>query len=62
MAWDQRYRMLNEGEIIQHGDEVQVDKPFGWEPATQIGQPAPCPYYTSHRVYRRALEGEKKDG
>lgn len=62
MAWDQRYRRLDEGEIIQPGDEVEVDHPYGWKPATQIGKPAPDPAYTSHRVYRRALTGGKEDG
>lgn len=56
MAWDHRYRKLKFGEIIQEGDECQVDKPFGWKPANCIGQPAPDPAYTSHRVYRRLKE------
>lgn len=58
MAWDPKYRRLNEGEIIQPGDEVEVDKPYGWKPATQVGEPAPNPSYTSHRIYRRLKEVE----
>lgn len=59
--WD-RYRRLDEGEIIMEGDEVDVcndgwrDEPK-WVPATYgIGKPAPCPDYPSHRVYRRLKE------
>ena len=58
MAWDERYRRLNKGEIIQAGDEVDAcndgwrDEP-DWQPAKCIGQPAPDPQYPSHRVYRR---------
>lgn len=56
MSWDHRYRRLNEGETIMAGDEVQVDKPFGWKPASCIGEKAPSPLYTSHRVYRRRID------
>jgi hypothetical protein len=58
MAWDERYRMLKKGEIIQAGDEVDAcadgwrDDPV-WKPARCIGEPAPDPSYPSHRVYRR---------
>jgi hypothetical protein len=64
MAWDNRYRMLNEGEIIREGDEVLTDSHLGWQPAKHaIGQPAPCPYYTAHRMYRRARQlTETPDG
>lgn len=56
MEWDHRYRMLEEGEIIQIGDEVLTDSHLGWQAAKHaIGQPAPNPYYTAHRMYRRAL-------
>jgi hypothetical protein len=59
MAWDERYRMLKKGEIIQEGDEVDAcsdgwkDDPV-WKPARCIGEPAPDSQYPSHRVYRRA--------
>lgn len=54
MGWDQQYRMLAEGEIIQDGDEVLTDSHLGWLPAGRtIGKPAPNPYYTAHRMYRR---------
>lgn len=57
MAWDHRYRQLQEGEIVQHGDEVLCDKE--WEPAGRtVGSPAPSPLYTSHRKYRRLKEGD----
>lgn len=55
MAWDQRYRMLREGEVIQPTDEVEVHYPYLWQAPNQrtIGRPAPSPLYTSHRRYRR---------
>lgn len=49
------YRMLAEGEIIREGDECLTDSHLGWLPAgPTVGQPAPNPYYTAHRMYRRA--------
>lgn len=54
MTWDNRYRQLAEGEIIRSGDEVLCASHRGWEPAVHaVGQRAPCPLYTSHRIYRR---------
>lgn len=54
MSWDNRYRMLDEGEIIREGDECLTDSHLGWLPAKHaIGEPAPSPYYTAHRMYRR---------
>ena len=53
MAWNQKYRCLEEGEIIRATDDVQRDDGT-WERAQYaIGKPAPSPNYTSHRVYRR---------
>lgn len=53
--WDHSYRMLEEGEIVQRGDEIQLDD-GSWDLAVRsIGKPAPDPSYTSHRVFRRAL-------
>jgi len=50
------YRALKEGEIIQEGDECLTDSHLGWLPAGRtVGQPAPDPHYTAHRMYRRAL-------
>lgn len=54
--WE-HYRMLAEGEIIQQGDEVLTDSHLGWKPAAHtVGQKAPNPYFTAHRMYRRALK------
>ena len=56
-----RYRILNKGEIIHFGDEVDActdgwrDEP-NWQPAQCIGHPAPDPQYPSHRVYRREVK------
>jgi hypothetical protein len=61
MAWDNRYRRLNYGEIIEKGDEVDAcvdgwrDSPK-WVPAgNTVGQTAPDPNYPSHRIYRRRI-------
>lgn len=52
MAWDHDYRMLEKGEIIRAADEVQNDD-ASWSPASCVGEAAPDPAYTSHRIYRR---------
>lgn len=54
MAWDRRYRRLEEGEIIRDTDECQNDD-ASWSPATSVGAHAPDPAYTSHRTYRRLI-------
>lgn len=52
--WDQRYRQLQYGEIIQPTDEVYNDTTDSWETVKHsIGQKAPDPGYTSHRMIRR---------
>lgn len=63
--WDPRYRMLEDGEIVQAGDEVDAcrdgwrDEPK-WEPAiNSVGHPAPNPAYPSHRRFRRLIDGAK---
>ena len=54
------YRRLEKGEIIQEGDETDGcadpwrDDPI-WEPAGNIGEPAPDPQFPSHRQYRRPV-------
>lgn len=54
MAWDERYRMLGEGELIREGDECLTDSHLGWQPAKHdIGGQAPDPMYIAHRMYRR---------
>ena len=62
------YRRLEKGEIIQEGDEADGcvdpwrDDPV-WEPAGNIGEPAPDPQYPAHRQYRRPiLTGETGEG
>jgi hypothetical protein len=52
MPWDEKYRMLSEGEIVIQGDEIQNDD-GSWRKPKKIGDPAPNPLYTSHRIYRR---------
>lgn len=61
------YRRLEKGEIIQEGDEIDRcvdawrDDPV-WEPAGNIGEPAPDPQYPAHRQYRRRVsDGIAKD-
>lgn len=52
--WDHRYRRLEEGEVVAKGDEVLTDTQLGWQPVVHtIGQAAPSPSYTAHRIYRR---------
>lgn len=55
MSWDHKYRMLDEGEVIEAGDECLIDTHLGWRPANPLtlGKRAPSPLYTSHRWYRR---------
>jgi hypothetical protein len=54
MAWNEQYRRLEKGEIIRITDDCQKDD-GSWLPAVCVGQPAPDPNYTSHRVYRRKV-------
>ena len=53
MSWDQRYRPLREGEIIQAADEYMFDDGTWGSPGPTVGTPAPDPAYTAHRWYRR---------
>ncbi len=54
MRWDQRYRRLEEGEVIRESDQFQTDD-GGWKYPHHktVGTLAPNPNYTSHRQYRR---------
>lgn len=52
VGWDHRYRPLKEGETILATDEVQRDD-GSWIAAVCVGETAPDPNYTSHRIYRR---------
>lgn len=57
MAWDERYRRLEEGETILATDEVYRDLKKDWVVTLNcVGQQAPNPNYTSHRQYRRLKE------
>ena len=53
MAWDHRYRRLEEGEVILATDECLTDKDWHKDNGRCAGQRAPSPHYTSHRMYRR---------
>jgi len=61
MTWDKRYRMMEKGEIVKKGDEVDAcadgwRDPPDWQPAVNsIGQPAPDPQYPAHRRFRRRI-------
>lgn len=55
------YRLLKEGEVILDTDRFFDETISEWVKPNCIGQPAPSPDYTSHRVYRREIkpkEGE----
>lgn len=49
----QKYRLLNEGEIVRETDEILLDNGKWGKPQNSIGQAAPSPLYTSHRKFRR---------
>lgn len=51
--WDNRYRALDEGEIIRPTDECRSRGRWVQDNGQCAGTPAPSPYYTSHRWYRR---------
>lgn len=54
------YYYLENGEIIQVGDEVEMSNGFNddevWQKTTCVGERAPDPKYPAHRVYRRRVE------
>jgi len=57
------YRILQAGEIIRQGDEVDAstgwnDAPI-WKPTKCIGEPVPSQEYLAHRSYRRLMENAK---
>lgn len=53
------YRDLEEGEIIQEGDEVDMSTGLNedarWVKTTCVGEKVPDPQFISHRKYRRML-------
>lgn len=54
MGWDNRYRQLQEGEIVQQGDEFLADSDKGWLASVHgIGRHAPDPHCPAHTLYRR---------
>lgn len=57
LPWDDDYRILSVGEIIERGDEVQLNDGI-WRPAARIGQEAPRIGYSARRAYRRRKEPE----
>lgn len=57
-----KYYYLQEGEIIQEGDEVEMSNCINdsekWVPAgVSVGQKAPDPSFPAHRKYRRPIPG-----
>jgi hypothetical protein len=61
-----KYQILEKGEIIQAGDEVDrcVDPwrdDAKWEPAGNVGENAPDPKYPSHSIYRRPIDQPSAD-
>lgn len=55
--WDNRYRPLKKDEIILATDEVMLDDGSWIVTPNCVGTPAPDPAYTSHRWYRRLIQG-----
>lgn len=58
--WDDNYRMLEKGEIIQVGDEALMpdDEDAIWLPARNLnGRKASSPLYPAHVIYRRKKYG-----
>ena len=56
------YRILEQGEVIQEGDEIDRCADAWrdnakWEPVhpNSIGDKAPDPRFPSHRIYRRKI-------
>ena len=51
---------MQEGEVIQEGDEVDISQHLNegpvWVKTTCAGQKAPNPLYPAHRVYRRPTQ------
>lgn len=61
-----KYRILNAGEIIREGDQVdissRIDDNAVWAEATNIGDNAPDPHYPAHRIYRRLVADNEEEG
>jgi hypothetical protein len=55
------HRLLREGEIVQHGDEVLDDNGQWRLVEHSIGRAAPDPSYTAHCQYRRRLLQENNN-
>ncbi len=49
------YITLKKGDIIKKNDEVFNDDKKTWKKTICVGQLAPDPSFTSHRIYRRKL-------
>lgn len=56
---EKEYYYLKKGEIIRHGDEVEMsykyNSPPKWVKTNCAGGVAPDPRFISHRKYRRKL-------
>lgn len=61
MSWDNKYRLLNEGEIVRDTDEVLDDHGIWQKSPNSVGQEAPDPRYTSHRQFRRLISTENPE-
>lgn len=54
---ENKWRRLEEGEIVLATDEIYDDAKDAWVPPTNsIGHKAPSPLYTSHRQFRRKID------
>lgn len=49
------FRQLKKGEVIEKDDEVLCDSKIGWTKTNCVGELAPDPQYSAHRIYRRAI-------
>ena len=53
MNWNENYRQLEEGEILQEGDQVYGEMSGNWYPTRYVGSTIPLPEYTAKYIYRR---------
>ena len=53
MNWNENYRQLEEGEILQEGDQVQTEILGIWYPTIRVGMSVPNSAHYVYRIYRR---------